>query len=126
VPDQLAVMVVEDNLDISGTDRRSTLRWRLRSGACCGSGEEAMTLLLGNPRHYRALVTRYQPERPHGQLACRDAMREIDRFFRPFMIWTAIALTIFDKSCVNEFVVSFSIVSVDIAPPRGPKLQHDS
>jgi DNA-binding response OmpR family regulator len=56
MPDLLVIMVVEDDLQIQSLVEEALTEGGFET-AIAGSGEEAVTLLRGNRRHYRALVT---------------------------------------------------------------------
>lgn len=80
MPDHLVIMVVEDDPDI-----QALIDEALCDGgydpALAASGEEAMTLLIGNPGHYRALVTDISLKGSMDGWHVARRMRELDPVF---------------------------------------------
>jgi DNA-binding response OmpR family regulator len=80
LPGQLAIMIVEDDPEIQALIDEALCDGGYEP-ALAASGEEAVTLLLGNPGHYRALVTDINLKGRMDGWHVAMRMREIDPLF---------------------------------------------
>jgi CheY-like chemotaxis protein len=80
LPNKLAVMIVEDDPDIQALIDEALCDSGY-DAALAASGEEAVTLLLGNRDHYRALVTDINLKGRMDGWQVASRIREIDPLF---------------------------------------------